>query len=859
MADIGKFDALHLWLDAENGLLVRLRKALQQEGAHPARSVILLPYAQLRPLANRLWAQAFPDGFVPRFETTMSWAGALADRIAEPLSIQMDMASDLPTAQYLLRRAGMAAQSESLAGLLVQTAQQLAPLAAACIPVQRAAWAEQHRHGTLASLDGAALAWEAAVARIALEWAAASTYPSDILFTPPIRDATDRLILVRGISHEPMVEGLQAIWKQKLTVMALLPDPNTYSLPATPALHACSDAEDEAQRSAASVLRHIEAGHTPVALVSSDRSLTRRVRAMLDAAGVQIRDENGWKLSTTASATRVMALLRAVVWNASTDRVLDWLKACRQWLGALDALEALARQAQVRDWSEVGRIPKLQDHTDVVQDIHAIDGVRNAFTGRHTLAQWLQLLKEALSTTRVWEHLEADAAGTETLRALRLDETTRASWMQHLEGSAWGSHKLDLAAFTAWVNQTLESASFQPEYPAVEQAVILPMSQMLARPFGAAVIAGCDEVRLSVSPEPAGIWTAAQRLALGLPSRETLAEETGQAWLQALHAPFCDVLWRTSDESGEPLQPSSLVQLLQLEAQQRGRTLAFAPDPRDERVLTPVSVTTPKPVGKLLPVKQLSQGAYEDLRNCPYKFFALRQLGLKEIDELESEIDKRDFGLWLHAVLAHFHTALAKTPETNRSARTAMLEEASRSATASLALPDGEFLPFAAAWPAVREGYLQWLECHEATGALFAEGEVNHQQDLGAIQLVGRIDRLDTLPDGSAMVLDYKTEAQAKSKARVKDPLEDTQMAFYAALLPNDTLQAAYVNVGEREGTTSVAQPHIVEARDALVEGILHDMQQIADGAVLPALGEASVCEYCQARGLCRKDFWSVA
>lgn len=857
MADIGKFDALQLWLAPQTGATARIQHALQQRGAHAARSVVLLPYAQLRPLANRLWAQVFPDGFVPRFETTISWANALTEGGTDPVSIQMDVAVDLPAAQYLLRKAGLAAQSEALAGLLVQTAQQLAPLAAACVPAQRTAWAAQHRRGTLAGLDGAALAWEAAVARIALEWVAASSYPTDALMTQDVRDATDALILVQGLSQEPMVPALQSVWADKLTVMNLLPESQRRVQVTLPALHACRDAEEEAQRSAACVLRHIEAGHAPVALVSSDRSLTRRVRAMLDAAQVQIRDENGWKLSTTASAARVMALLRAVVWNVSTDRVLDWLKACPQWLGTLDVLEALARQAQARDWSEVRRIPKLAEQPEALQDLDAADAIRSQFTGRRTLVEWLQLLEDTLHTTQLWSLLEADAAGTETLRALRLDAVTKAGWMQHLEGSLWSGHRIDLAGFTAWVNQTLESASFQPDYPLVEQAVILPMSQMLARPFGAAVIAGCDEVRLSVSPEPSGMWTAAQRLALGLPARETLAEEMRQAWMQALHAPHCDVLWRTSDEAGEALQPSSLVQLLQLEAEPA--TTALAPDPRGDRVVASTPVVTPLPTGQLLTVKQLSQGAYEDLRNCPYKFFALRQLGLKEVDELESEIDKRDFGLWLHAVLAHFHNALGNTPSADRLARMALMEAASESATASLALPDGEFLPFSAAWPAVRDGYLQWLETHEATGAVFAEGEANHQQDLGTIRLVGRIDRLDTLPDGTAIVLDYKTEALGKTRSRTKDPLEDTQMAFYAALLPHDTLQAAYVNVGERDGTTAVPQPHIVEARDALVEGILHDMYQIADGATLPALGEATACEYCQARGLCRKDFWSVA
>jgi ATP-dependent helicase/nuclease subunit B len=34
------------------------------------------------------------------------------------------------------------------------------------------------------------------------------------------------------------------------------------------------------------------------------------------------------------------------------------------------------------------------------------------------------------------------------------------------------------------------------------------------------------------------------------------------------------------------------------------------------------------------------------------------------------------------------------------------------------------------------------------------------------------------------------------------------------------------------------------------------DLAAIADGAPLPALGEGTVCDFCAARGLCRKDFW---
>ena len=53
--------------------------------------------------------------------------------------------------------------------------------------------------------------------------------------------------------------------------------------------------------------------------------------------------------------------------------------------------------------------------------------------------------------------------------------------------------------------------------------------------------------------------------------------------------------------------------------------------------------------------------------------------------------------------------------------------------------------------------------------------------------------------------------------------------------------------------------PDLDHSRDALVAGIQHDLERIADGATLAALGEGFACDYCAARGLCRKDFWEVA
>ncbi len=64
----------------------------------------------------------------------------------------------------------------------------------------------------------------------------------------------------------------------------------------------------------------------------------------------------------------------------------------------------------------------------------------------------------------------------------------------------------------------------------IPQVIVLPLHQLLGRAFGAIVIPGCDDRRLPASPEPPGNWSAAQRLELGLPSREALEAAQRAAW-----------------------------------------------------------------------------------------------------------------------------------------------------------------------------------------------------------------------------------------------------------------------------------------------------------------------------------------
>lgn len=871
MADTAQNDLSPVWLE----LMKQVREHLDVCHASPARSVVLLPFAQLAPLAKRAWASVSPQGFMPRFETTRTWAQRLASFAPGSSDVSLNAAQDVLTARSMLAGAGL----DLPAQMLMEAAWQLAPVAAAMAAEQRDTWREWVVQEDFAG--GGWLAHETAIARLAIDWAAASSYATDVLFHESTQKETDALFIVQGGQTDLLADSLLDFFGPDKAMAAALP------LPAQMGqirLHAAPDAESEAQCAAACVLRHLAAGRAPVALASNDRALMRRVRALLGER-LYVRDETGWRLSTTQSAAVLMAALQAGDARASSDEVLAWLKLAPAWAAAdVAKLESYLRRYGVRHWPQQLGDGAPEDLQSLVSRINA---ARAGLQNSQRLPDWLRALRGLLQAAGQWQWLVQDDAGRHVLEALGLDSRSgqgsgdRASpFLLPFDTLPAARLRMSRGTFVSWVTDVLEAASFAPtrESP---HLVMLPMAQLLARPFPALVLPGCDETSLPVAPEPGGLWTRAQRALLRLPTREMQQAAQQTAWAHALTSAHIDILWRQSDERGQPLLVSPLV--LQL-AMDLGEPDAVAEDdPRSLRELRPAPVLPPEPVANELPVRSLTASAYSNLRACPYRFFALHQLGLYEASELDAEVDKSDFGNWLHATLHDFHERLRQTPDADLSTRQAWLEQAAQEQAQALALPDGEFLPFMALWPDIASHYLQWLDEHEAQGYRYQSGEAKKNRDLpdAGVTLEGRIDRIDAVGASSAprFLLDYKTERLEKTKSRIKPEAEDIQLPFYAALMgandeggeaaaardPNaderalQPLQAAYLNLGERTSVEAVQQPDLLPLRDALLRGITQDMQAIAQGHLLRPLGQGSACTWCSARGLCRRDFWSQA
>ena len=838
-------------------------------------AVVLLPFAQLLPLARHAFARL--GGWQPRIETTRTLAASLGPAApAQAGQITFDASVDTLNAAALLRGQAWGAAwarrdargFEQAATALTATAQALAQAAFAQPPGTRAAhWVAARE--ALVPLTGPG-ATERLLARVALEWASLAPAPAtDRLFAMPPPAAW---IVVQAGGPDALTAALLRATPAPVLVIetdANEADPFEH-VPrhCTPSFVCCDDFEDEAQCAAAEVLAHVERGETPVALIAQDRVLVRRVRALLERQQVALLDETGWKLSTTRAAAQVMTLLRAARPEAGTDALLDWLKTGTAWTraddgAALATLEATCRRCQIARVAALADIelaPAAARLWRLASELLA--GL--ASSQRQPLGNWLAALAQALDHCGVTTALQVDDAGRQVLAALRLTQSAQS-------GGAWalaaGQIVMSLDAFTDWVDGVLEQASFMPPAPedASAQVVITPLARAMLRPFAALVFPGADDRRLGAAPAPDALLGDALAGELGLSTLAQRRQAELFAFVQILAAPRLTLMRRRVDGS-DPLADSPLVERLALALATRGIELAAWHDPRVATVVapTPIRMSAPGAAG-LLPTR-LSASACEALRACPYRFFALNMLRLREDDELEREIEKRDYGTWLHAVLYDFH---ATRGEPGIAAQeTARLMQLAESRRIEQGMADADFLPFAASFASFAPRYIAWQHARDAEGARWQRGEVDLRispDELGGIEMHGVIDRIDDVRVAGAaaiQLLDYKTGGVAGLRDKVKEPLEDTQLAFYAALMQSQTelpLAASYLAVDGTRSIDEVPHPSVDESAAALVQGLADDLKRLRAGAGLPALGEGATCDHCAARGVCRRDHWAEA
>ncbi len=626
---------------------------------------------------------------------------------------------------------------------------------------------------------------------------------------------------------------------------------------ATPHLEAHADA---AARTVLEALQRDPAAQ--INLIALDRRAARRTRSLLERASVAVADASGWRMSTTAATASVMRLMDIAQQGRIAD-LLDWAKlpwvaASKAGLrpGALAWLESFVRSRAIsQDLQRL--ILRLQatklggDGAAALKFVGQLQEMIAALPARGTVAAHAQALRRALAP--VLKQAMQDEAGRQMaaqLETLGLDP---------------GDVAITRPAFIAVLDAHFDTQHFAvPTQNA--QVRILPLGVAAWRAADHVVVLGAQR---GLWPRPrvaAAVLSWPQQTALGL----ALPDDGMDAARLLLAAAKPVTMIYTTSAPGAKFDASPWLELLRLQCAQAGVTLPW----RDWNAATEGVAARPSnmpaPLApRLYSGQRLSVSAVEALLACPYKFFALRLLGLQALEGLEEAPDRRDFGVLAHAWLAQLHRLglLGKPAASDvvEQAATVLKDVLARATKGSL--HPAQFAAFEALLKRLLPELLRWAHGRK-TGLreAFSEHEVERAWTRGecSITLHGRMDRLEIDQDNGAHIIDFKTASAATLKERAKAPAQYPQLLLYAWIgqAQHAVSEAAFVSIGagaRGEVATAALSGEMPELLDQLQVALDAAFTGLFEQQALPANGSAAACTHCDARGICRRDDWSTA
>ena len=671
--------------------------------------------------------------------------------------------------------------------------------------------------------------------------------------------------------------------------------------------------EELAWAAAKTIEQHLINGKTNLALVAQDRLVARRARALLSRLGpaLNIRDETGWKLSTTRAAAALnswLELIRAPKDGPSAKTLLEFLQN-----PFLDLGKILNRDAEAC----IGLIAELEDilvgskaecgwktfhlavegaHTNAAKNASAMPSAalfELLQFARERHHEWLtlqvdcikayQLLQANLQASGMHQSLEKDSAGKQLLEVLKTFDLSKTQYQQT---------SIRLSEWLSLLKTVIEGASYQEAGKEAKATLsILPLSSTRMRDFEAVVVVGCDEQQLPAYSEPPLFFSDALNQLLKTSTIAMQFVQQSRDLSQLLvSCPSVDLLWQGKSNNGEPLRPSAWIQRLQnqvkweaIPVQLKKRTFEAAPM---EMAVAHFEEDLPLPLS-------MSPSAYKALRDCPYRYYVRSLLGLRKNKEFDEGFDASLAGQTLHKLLKRFYYALKTHECTNPSLKTdedqrrawmeKNLNDYSEQEFAALIEGDARVMGTLRDWQKQIPSFIDWQLQREQAGWEYFDGEVKVGFDLpfqdadGNIKMIrieGYADRYDVNIDNSkiAPVIDYKNQRFEKVKARAEHILDDPQLLIYAKaanegqeshkLIGHHVQQAEWVALkadvskGEQKAVRSQEVVDMPATMRRFTVQMTKDVEQLWAKKPIQAFAPQGICQYCEARGICRKGIW---
>ena len=672
--------------------------------------------------------------------------------------------------------------------------------------------------------------------------------------------------------------------------------------------------EELAWTATKSIESHLIAGKKNIALVAQDRLAARRARALLSRLGsaLRIRDETGWKLSTTRAAAAFdsyLEIMRAPKEGPSASALLEFLQN-----PYFDLSRSLNQSPEVC----VGLIAQLEDifiasqaksgwetFTMAIERANSYAASNGGSPNAHLIVLiqfvrrlhigWQQsmvdcssayvLLQKNLQEAGMVQRLEKDAAGKQLLEVLKGFD---------LSSGVYKDLKMRLPEWLSLLKTVIEEASYEEAGKEAQATLsILPLSSTRLRQFDAVVLVGCDEQQLPAFSEPPLFFS--DTLNRYLKSSTIAAQYIQQARDLSQLLVSCknvDLLWQSKSKSGEPLRPAAWIQRLQTKL--KGWRVIDAKPEVYEGKSQPIAMSVSTPDQNLAIPVTVSPSAYKALRDCPYRYYVSSLLGLRKAKEFEEGFDASLAGQTLHALLKTFFQALKTEEEkshspmhqSNEARRQWMIDhlmKCSEKEFERLIAGDARVLGTLRDWQKQIPSFIDWQIDRENQGWRYHDAELpigftlsltdpdGVQRD---IRIAGRADRFDIHESDStaAAVIDYKNQKMKKIVDRSDNILDDPQLLIYAraadenaiaAHLPGRTVgQAQWVTLKAEldKGEDKIIRAHVVadmpNAMTQFSEQIERDLNSLWARKPMQAFAPDSVCQYCEARGVCRKGMW---
>lgn len=515
--------------------------------------------------------------------------------------------------------------------------------------------------------------------------------------------------------------------------------------------------EEEAQAIALLVREALAEPEKRVAVVTADRGLARRVVQHLARWNIEADDSAGRALSLTpagrllglladlvshgpAPVGLVAALAHPLVRRGDSEARGAWLRSLRAFdrelrgptpAPGLEPLREVARKAGVAEWwagAEAVMAPLLA----LGEDLPLADALDSLAVAGESLAGdllWSNEDGRALSALVEDLRLHARALGTrvapdDLARVLRdaMDEVAvRPPYGGHPRVAIYGLLEARMARADLVICGALNEGSW-PQAPGADSLLAPGVLRALGVPGAEFRIGLAAHDLAGAMGAPKVVLSRAQRDAEGptLPSRFLLRVEA--------------LLGELADAHREDRIPRLLPSL--------DRNPPRAPKyPRPR----------PRPSAGLRKVR-ISATALDRLLGDPYQFYAAEILGLRSLDPLAADPfgDPALRGTLVHDILDAWHKAREANPAL------AVTDFAEKK------FAEAEVHPlFKGLWQprliAAMERFEQWIDDTAREGREVVITETRGTMEVKGVEVSGRADRIDRLPDGRLVVVDYKT------------------------------------------------------------------------------------------------------